>query len=461
MQRPLQQTLSGWGNFPRQPAGVYRAHRWRDAMEVVANAPARGVAIRGLGRSYGDAALNAHGAILLTERLDRLLGFDPESGVVECESGVTFATLLEVFVPRGWFLPVTPGTRHVTVGGAIAADVHGKNHHRDGSLGTFVLDLRLLTGTGDVIECSREANVDAFWATIGGMGLTGVILSARLRLRPIRTSYMRVDTFRVAHLDEALERFEKNDPCYDYSVAWIDCMARGRALGRSVLLHARHAGAHDLGRSQAAQPLVAQPRRARNVPRFTPGGLLNARTVQLFNALYYARHPTREGSVCHFDAYFYPLDALGYWNRIYGPHGFIQYQVAFDAARSREGLIALLDAVSRSGRGSFLAVLKAFGRDSPGLLSFPRSGYTLALDIPHRGADFAQFVAQLDRITLAHGGRVYLAKDACLDAESFKAMYPAAGRFREVKRRLDPMERLSSSLARRVGLTENRCRAAS
>jgi FAD/FMN-containing dehydrogenase len=455
MQRPVQQTLSGWGNFPREPAGVYRAHRWRDAVEVLANAPPRGVAVRGLGRSYGDAALNADGAILLTERLDRLLGFDPASGVLECESGVTFATLLEVFVPRGWFLPVTPGTRHVTVGGAIAADVHGKNHHRDGSLGMFVLDLRLLTGTGDVIDCSREANAEAFWATIGGMGLTGVILSARLRLRPITTSYMRVDTVRVGHLDAALERFEKNDPCYDYSVAWIDCTARGPALGRAVLMHAGHAQAGELGRDEAARPLVAQaPRRARTVPRFTPGGLLNAHTVQLFNALYYARHPSREGRLCHFDAFFYPLDALAHWNRIYGPRGFIQYQVAFDVARSREGLVALLEAISRSGRASFLAVLKAFGRGSQGLLSFPRSGYTLALDIPHGGEDFGQFVAQLDRITLEHGGRVYLAKDACLDAESFTLMYPAAKRFREVKRRLDPLGRLSSSLARRVGLSE-------
>lgn len=444
--------LSGWGNLPRQRASVYRAHRWRDVAEVVAKADGRGLIARGLGRSYGDAALNEDGAVLLLTRLDRLLAFDADAGVVECEGGVTLATLLEVFVPRGFFLPVTPGTRHVTVGGAIAADVHGKNHHRDGSLATFVLDLRVLVGSGDVLDCSRSRNSDLFWATVGGMGLTGVILSARLRLRAVRTSYMRVNYRRCADLDAVLEQFERSDRGCQYSVAWIDCMARGRALGRTVHMQADHAAPDDLPPAQRTMPLAPGRARQRNVPFHAPGFVLNPVCVRLFNAAYYARHPDRDAWLCHYAPFFYPLDALGNWNRIYGRRGFTQYQVAFEPAHSRAGLVALLEAIADSGRASFLAVLKSFGAPSGGLLSFPVNGHTLALDLPNRGSGLAQFIARLNRITLAHGGRVYLAKDAFLDAASFRAMYPAAADFLAVKRRVDPLGRFTSSLGRRIGL---------
>jgi FAD/FMN-containing dehydrogenase len=450
--RGLHQNLAGWGNLPVQAACVYRAHRWGDAAEAIRQAGERGLIARGLGRSYGDAALNDGGAVLLSTRLDRMLAFDGETGVVECEGGVSLGALLRVFVPRGWFPPVTPGTKHVTVGGAIAADVHGKNHHRDGSFAAHVLDLRLLTGTGRILVCSREAHADAFWATLGGMGLTGVILSARIRLRRIQSSFVLVDQTRCADLDAALEQFEKRDRFYQYSVAWIDCLARGRSLGRTVLMHGNHAPPERLALAQRAAPLALRERRSRNVPFFAPAFLLNRWSVGAFNAAYYAAHPAREAQPCHYEPYFYPLDALGSWNRIYGRRGFIQYQVAFEPAHSRTGLIALLETIAASGRTPFLAVLKAFGPASGGMLSFPRPGYTLALDLPNRGPDLAQFVAELNRATLSHGGRVYLAKDALLDAASFARMYPDADRFRAVQRRLDPAQRFSSSLARRIGL---------
>jgi decaprenylphospho-beta-D-ribofuranose 2-oxidase len=460
--RCVRQRLSGWGNLPVHEASVYRAHRWHDAIDVVAQAcSGRGVIARGLGRSYGDAALNDAGAVLLLTRLDRLLAFDADAGVVECEGGVSLGDLLEVFVPRGWFLPVTPGTKHVTVGGAIAADVHGKNHHRDGSFAAFVLDLRLLTGAAEVVTCSREANQELFWATLGGMGLTGVVLSARLRLRAVRTGYMRVDTVRCASLDEVLQQFEESDRSWPYSVAWIDCMARGRSLGRTILMRADHAAPDELDASRRSAALQVRGAKQRNVPLFAPGALLNPFSVRLFNAGYYALHPARHGQLCHYEPFFYPLDALGHWNRIYGRSGFIQYQVAFPSHSSRVGLIALLEAISKSGRASFLAVLKSFGAPSGGLLSFPLFGHTLALDIPNRGSNFAQFVAGLNRITLAHGGRVYLAKDAFLDPDSFSSMYPAAARFRAVKQQSDPRARFSSSLSRRLGLTHRPCKAAS
>jgi decaprenylphospho-beta-D-ribofuranose 2-oxidase len=453
MPRGLGQTLAGWGNLPVQGTRVYRAHRWADAAETIRQAGAHGVIARGLGRSYGDAALNDGGSVLLGTRLDRLLAFDADTGVVECESGVSFGDLLRVFVPRGYFPPVTPGTKHVTMGGAIAADVHGKNHHRDGSFAAHLLDLRLLTASGEILTCSRAEHADAFWATCGGMGLTGMIMSARIRLRPVQSSFLLVDRTRCADLDQALEQFEKCDRFHQYSVAWIDCLARGRSLGRTVLMHANHAAPDQLPSAQRAAPLAWRKRRSRNVPVFAPGFMLNRWSVGAFNAVYYAAHPAREAHLCHFEPFFYPLDALGSWNRIYGRRGFIQYQVAFEPAHSRAGLIAVLDAIAASGRTPFLAVLKAFGQASGGMLSFPRAGYTLALDIPNHGTGLAKFAGSLNRVTLAHGGRVYLAKDAFLDAESFASMYPDADGFRAVKRRLDPSQRFSSSLARRIGLT--------
>jgi FAD/FMN-containing dehydrogenase len=451
MPRSLKQQLGGWGNFPVQPSHVFRPEKLRDLTAILTAGGMSSYISRGLGRSYGDAALNDGGGVILHERFNRFLSFDPATGLLGCEAGVSFAEILELFVPRGYFLPVTPGTKHITVGGAIAADVHGKNHHRDGSISSFVESFRLLTPAGPTVECSRTQEPELFWATIGGMGLTGIILSARFRLIPIETSYLRVDYQRVNNLDQALESFLSTDLNYQYSVAWIDCLATGGSLGRSVLIRGSHARAGELSERQRRQPLVAHRRPKRNVPFAFPSLVLNTNSVRAFNALYYAKHRTREGVITHYDPFFYPLDSVMHWNRIYGKRGFVQYQAVLPPRTSREGLIKLLERFSGTGRASFLAVLKSFGDANQGLLSFPTRGYTLALDIPNRHG-LADFVEELDAIVLSHGGRVYLAKDACLNPDKLSVMYPHLSRFKQIKQRVDPRGCLSSSLARRVGI---------
>ena len=449
------QILAGWGNYPRQLGRVHQPDRWRDATDLVC--PGRtvgdrsGLISRGLGRSYGDASLNAGRDVLCHRRLNRILRFDAPRAVVECEAGVSFADLLETCVPRGLFPPVTPGTRHVTLGGALAADVHGKNHHCEGSIAHFVERLTLLTGRGDVITCAPDKNADAFRATLGGMGLTGAILTVALRLRPIATAYLRVDQDRLADLDQTLQQSVQPDRTHTYAVAWIDCLARGKALGRSVLMRGEHATPDMLGHTQRHEPLTVAAPRPAPVPCFLPARTLNATTVAAFNELYYRRHPTAHGRVVHYEPFFYPLDKIRHWNRIYGRRGFVQYQLVLPPETARDGLVTLLETIAAGRRASFLAVLKAFGDASEGMLSFPRRGVTLSLDLPADN-DIVTFTKRLDRIVLEHGGRVYLAKDACLDAATFAQMYPALRDFQTVKARLDPEQRFTSSLARRLGI---------
>jgi decaprenylphospho-beta-D-ribofuranose 2-oxidase len=441
MIRSRTEALSGWGRYPVQRCPVYRPEAARDVPTVL-TAAAGPLIPRGLGRSYGDAALNPDG-VLSTLRLDRFLAFDPAAGVLECEAGVSLGDVVETFLPRGFFPLVTPGTRHVTVGGAIACDVHGKNHHVDGTFAAGVLGFRLALPTGDVVECARDAEPELFWATVGGMGLTGVILTARLQLRPVEAAAVRVDYRRTRGLDETLDAFHREDQDYRYSVAWIDCLARGPRLGRSVLMRANDAPADGA--------LRLPRRRGLAVPLTPPSGLLNRFSIRWFNALYYGRHPDARDRPVPYDRYFWPLDGIGAWNRLYGPRGFVQYQVALPPERGRDGLVALLERIGQARRAPFLAVLKRFGAANHSPLSFPMEGYTLALDLPvTQGLE--PFVRTLDRITLDHGGRVYLAKDALLDAATFHAMYPRADEFLAVRRRVDPEGRLASSLARRVGL---------
>jgi len=447
--------LSGWGRYPLERCAVYRPERTAEVAALVACAPQASLIPRGLGRSYGDAALNAAGAVVQSDRLDRMSSFDPERGILVCEAAVSLADILATFLPRGFFFPVTPGTKFVTVGGAIAADVHGKNHHRSGSMAAAVLGFRLLTAGGEILACSREENPDAFWATLGGMGLTGFLLDARLRLERVPSAWMRVDYEKARDLDDLLERCEARDRDYAYGVAWIDCLARGRSLGRSVLMRANHAQRAELPPSRAAQPfrIVHRPRGlGPSVPFPLPNATLNPLTVGIFNALFYGLHRER-GRLVDCERYFYPLDSVHHWNRIYGRRGMIQYQLALPPETSRQGLLEVLEALSSARRPSFLAVLKSFGPASGGLLSFPRPGFTLALDLPHTGDDLLHAVARLDAIVLRHGGRVYLAKDSTLGAESFSAMYPQLARFREIKAKLDPEGRFASSQSRRLGLT--------
>ena len=450
MERSVVRSLSGWGRFPVETCPVFRPEKRAGVAAILASGAEPSYIARGLGRSYGDAALNSSGAVICFERLNRLIAFDPATGVLECEAGVPLADILDSFLPRGFFLPVTPGTKFVTLGGAIANDIHGKNHHRVGTISSFVLDFRLLTPQGDVITCSREQNAEVFWATAGGAGLTGLLLSARIRLQRVETAYVRVDYLKVPHFEEAIAAMAESDHLYEFSVAWIDCLAAGKALGRSVLMRANPATPNDLP-ARFGDPLSAGRRSERSLPFDFPPGLLNGFTVGAFNSLFYSLHRTASGRIVDFESFFYPLDSILDWNRMYGRRGFVQYQLAFPLESSRAGLAEVLERVSASGRGSFLGVLKLFGNASAGPLSFPFPGYTLALDLPV-SAGLVPFLRDLDALVLRHGGRLYMAKDAVTTAESFAAMYPRLDEFRAIKARLDPKNRLSSSLARRVGI---------
>jgi FAD/FMN-containing dehydrogenase len=438
--------LAGWGRFPVQECRVARPEKIGELKSAAASAQVPSVLARGLGRSYGDAALNEHSGVLLCEKLHRFLDFDAATGVLHAEGGTSFAEILETFVPRGWFLPVTPGTKFVTLGGALACDVHGKNHHRDGCLSNFVEEIELLLASGDVLVCSQTRNPDAFWATVGGLGLTGIVLSAKLRLQPIETSLIAASYKRTSTLDETLEEFTC-DADVPYSVAWIDCLAQGESLGRSVVIRGEHAQRSEL--PEDADPLTFTLPKTKEIPFDLPSSLLNPFSVRAFNALYYAAHGDREKVLVPFEPFFWPLDAIGHWNRIYGARGFIQYQCVLPFESSREGLAKLLEKISASGLASFLAVLKTFGPESAALLGFPFAGHTLALDIPS-GTGIRDFARELDEIVLNHSGRVYLAKDATLDAKSVRTMYPRLEKWERVRDQLDPTHRFSSSLARRL-----------
>ena len=451
------QLLSGWGRYPVQLGHLFRPEKRSELTAILASGLQPSYIPRGLGRSYGDAALNQNAGVIWPILLNRFLSFDSPSGLLECEGGVSLAEIIQYFLPRGWFLPVTPGTKFVTVGGAIAADIHGKNHHKDGSFSNFVLDLRLLAPTGEVLLCSPTVNQEIFWATVGGMGLTGVILSARLRLRRVDSAYVFVDFHKSSNLDDVLATMEASDERYDYSVAWIDALATGNSMGRSVLIRGNHAPAAELParlRNSHTGTTNTVPTRPRwNLLIDFPSATLNRLTVKAFNAAYYAVHRTVPRQSVGFEKFFYPLDAIDQWNRMYGKRGFVQYQIALPQASGPAGLRVILDRLSRSGRASFLAVLKRFGDAGSGLLSFPMRGYTLALDIP-AARGLIPFLYELDRMTLDHGGRIYLAKDAVLRPETFACMYPHLDAFRAIQRKLDPQRLLSSSLARRLRIVD-------
>lgn len=446
--KAVAQSISGWGRFPVESAFVYRPEKRRELAAILHSGQQSSYISRGLGRSYGDAALNHDAGVISHLKLDRFLSFDPASGELEVEAGATLADVVEFAVPRGFFLPVTPGTRFVTVGGALASDVHGKNHHQDGTIANFVSCFTLLTAGGEALECSPANNAEVFWATMGGMGLTGAIVKATLRLRPIETGFVSVDYLKARDLDQALEAFAE-DRDYQYSVAWVDCLASGRALGRSVLMRGNHARRAQL--PPGAEPLATHAPRQLTMPFDLPSFALNSLSVRAFNATYYARHPSVSGALVRFEPFFWPLDSILEWNRMYGKRGFTQYQMAVPMEGGREALVEVLERIVKSRRASFLAVLKRFGAANAGPLSFPIPGYTLSLDIP-AASGLADFLHDLDQVVLRHGGRVYLAKDATLQRESFARMYPRAAEWRRVKQRLDPQGLLSSSQARRLGL---------
>lgn len=443
---PHDARLSGWGRYPVRDCTLWQpvtAEALHKALTPQASAIARGN-----GRSYGDASLNPD-ATFDMRRLDRLIAFDAATGELVCEAGVLLADIITAFVPRGWFAPVTPGTQFVTLGGMIASDVHGKNHHGAGSFCDHLQWLDLDLGDGRVLRCSHDENADLFAATCGGMGLTGMIVRAAFRLLRIETAYMRQRTRRAADLGEALALFEHAQD-WTYSVAWIDCLARGRDLGRSAILLAEHARAEELDTHRRAAPLARAKRKPKKVPVDFPGFALSGFNVRLFNQAYHAMQRPGDALVA-LDPYFYPLDALADWNRIYGRRGFVQYQAVLPLASSEAGLRAMLETISAAGAGSFLAVLKRMGPASFGMLSFPIEGYTLALDFPATPGNLA-LLDRLDAITADHGGRIYLTKDARMAPAMLSHGYPRLGEFRELRTRLGLDRRFTSLLSQRLGL---------
>lgn len=429
--------VQSWGRYPRT-SSVVMEPAWASELRIPAG---KSVLAYGLGRSYGDACLNDGGVLLVTRHLDRFVALDEERGLLTCEAGVSLGQILQLIIPRGYFLPVVPGTKDVTVGGAIANDVHGKNHHCCGTFGTQVESFELLRSTGGCLTCSRQENSDLFAATVGGLGLTGVILRATLRLRRIASSAILAETLVIRDLDEFFALSRESDEGFEYTVAWVDCLASGRRLGRGILHRGNHAG--EVG-ALAPPPLKG----LLSVPVEIPVSPLNRLTLSAFNSLYYGKNWLSAGR--HWlepNPFFFPLDGVSRWNRIYGKDGFFQFQSLVPPEAAPATARAMLSAIAESGQGSFLAVLKNFGEgSSPGLLSFPRPGTTLALDFPNRGEPTRKLFRDLYAMVRDAGGRIYPAKDALMPAEQFRAQYTdVLGVFRK---QVDPA--FSSSLWRRL-----------
>jgi decaprenylphospho-beta-D-ribofuranose 2-oxidase len=443
--------LTGWGRTAPTSAYLTPLRRADEAADLLAARTGRGVLARGLARSYGDAAQNAGGLVLDTTAADRVLDIDLATGEIEVEAGISLDRLMNLFVPMGLFVPVTAGTRYVTVGGAIAADIHGKNHHVAGSFSQHVRWLDLLLADGRVRRVGPQQDPELFRATAGGMGLTGVILRARVAMKPIETSRIVVDTDRTPDLDSLMTLLTETDHLYDYSVAWIDCVAKGRRMGRSVLTRGRFARRDELPAEQQADPLRYVGSVKLSAPDLFPPGLLNPATVGVFNELWYRTSPRRRrDQLQSIPTFFHPLDGVGSWNRIYGPRGFVQYQFVVPFGQE-EAMREAMTRISSSGTASFLAVLKRFGAGNPGMLSFPAPGWTLALDIPvSRG--LAELLDDLDELVVAAGGRIYLAKDSRVRPELFEQMYPELEQFRAVRDRVDPDRVFVSDLSRRLAL---------
>ncbi len=443
--------LFGWGGTSPTRAHLATPLTNADAHYLLSAAPERGVVARGLGRAYGDAAQNAGGLVLDATALSGIIDADLERGVVTARGGTSLDELMRWLIPRGWFL-ITPGTRYVTVGGAIASDIHGKGHHVDGTFGNKVLSFRLLTGTGEVRDVHRDTDPEVFWATTGGMGLTGVILDATFELIPTETRFIRVDEERCADLDAMFAAMEASDAAYRYSVAWIDCGARGRKLGRGVLGRGNHAFLDEIPKAKRSRAHTFAPRQLAIAPPLMPSGLINPWTVKAFNELWYRKtRVTHRGSIQDIGLFFHPLDLVDEWNRVYGRRGFVQYQfvVPFGAENTVRQIIETL---SNENLPSFLAVLKRFGPENPGMLSFPIPGWTLAVDIPVSTSTLARTLDRFDEMVMQVGGRVYLAKDARTRPENLSTMYPQLPEWRAVREGLDPEHVLNSDLARRLGL---------
>lgn len=441
--------MSGWGRTPASSSHVIQPADREDLAKASLHADRRGLIPRGLGRAYGDAAMNAGGLVVDVTAVSGVLDLDPRTGIVRALAGTSLDDLIRVSVPQGWFPPVTPGTRFVTVGGAIASDVHGADHHVAGTFGSHVRSLEVALPDGTTRTFTPESTPDELWATCGGMGLTGTIVEATVALRPIETSQVLVDTDRVPDLDALLAGLTEGEARYRYSKAWIDLLARGRHLGRSALLQGDFAPRDALPAGK--DPLAFDPPGPLPAPA-APSGLVNRWTMQAFNELWYRKYPKRRRDELQpITKFFHPLDMLDHWPRLYGPKGFLQWQCLVPFGRE-DVLRSVIESISDHHSASFLAVLKRFGPANLGPLSFPAPGWTLALDMPAGDPTLRDLLGRLDREVAEAGGRIYLAKDSCLDPSWVPVMYPRLDEWRAVRDRLDPENHLVSDLARRLRL---------
>lgn len=438
----MKQKVSNWSNYPVIETEF---SNWRGKKQEL---PEKNWIARGMGRCYGDASIAPNVVSTLAHNL--ILAFDQETGVVTCQSGVTLKELLDVFVPKGWFLPVTPGTKFVSVGGALASDVHGKNHHVEGCFGDHVIETTLITPNGEYTTCSPTHNTELYNATRGGMGLTGMIDTVTFRLKKIETSYIKQRQIKAKNLTEILSLFDQYKH-HTYSMAWIDCLKGGKGFGRSIIMMGEHASLDELSEKQKKAPLSSGKGNLINMPVNLPGFVLNKLSIKAFNWLYYAKNikPDFE-SVIHYDGFFYPLDAILNWNRMYGKDGFLQYQFVLPLDKSEEGLIKILDKIRKKGWGSFLAVLKLFGKQDS-LISFPMEGYTLALDFPIKKGLF-EFLDELDEVVVDLGGRIYLSKDARMKSEIFWKSYPNSQEFLSIIKDVNPQFDVQSALGERLAI---------
>lgn len=442
----MKKAVTNWGNYPIMESEEI-TFRTIGELKSQLNTD-KAVIARGNGRCYGDASLSE--VTVNTLKYDKITAFDTETGIITCQSGVTLDQLLDVIVPKGWFLPVTPGTKFVTIGGMVASDVHGKNHHVDGAFSRHVLELDLLTGSGDIVTCSASHLPELLEATCGGMGLTGIILSVRFQLKPIETSYIAQHRIKAPNLEALLELFETHKDV-TYSVAWIDCLQKGDAFGRSILLMGEHAKAAQVA---GGDPLKLPRKKSIRFPFNLPSWVLNTFTVRAFNWVYYnkALHKDKH-SIISYDTFFYPLDSVLHWNRGYGKNGFVQYQFVIPI-ENKQGLIDILKRISEKGWGSFLAVLKVFGEQKGGI-QFPMEGYTLALDFPVREGLFP-FLEELDQLVLSYGGRIYLSKDARMSAETYRSGYNgAAEHFSKLLHQYNPEQKFRSVQSARLAITRS------
>ena len=453
------QRLSGWGRTAWTVADVITSADPAVIREAISDAGDRGVIARGLGRSYGAAAQNAGGRVIELANEGDPLGIDadldPLTGILDVAASVSLDSILRMCVPRGWFVPVTPGTRFVTVGGAISSDVHGKNHHLDGSFGQHVRSMTVLLANGEIVELSPTNNAAWFWATIGGMGLTGIILRATISMLRIESSKVRVETERLPNFDAVCEAMasDGSDNDYRYSVCWVDLLATGASMGRGVLTRGDHASASEV---DSDDPCAYDPRLTVSAPGWVPNGLLNKYSIKVFNEAWYRKAPSkRHVGLESIPAFFHPLDGVNKWNRLYGRQGFIQYQFIVPLDRT-DVLRTVIETFSQAGVGSFLAVLKRMGPQNLAPMSFPTEGWTLTLDIAAGIRGLAELLATVDGMVLDAGGRHYLAKDSHVSPVAVRRGYPRLDEWLNTRNEMDPTGLWRSDLARRLDLVEPR-----